>query len=97
VSTTDELRDNLKRTIRNRVPFVRIKVPGCRPDFYFDSQPLSRKRAPESDQDEHKEKNCEGSCPFLFQSASVTDPLRVMDFAMMYSTCSERAPGSVNA
>jgi urease accessory protein len=27
MSTTDELCDTLKRTIRNRVPFFRIKVP----------------------------------------------------------------------
>jgi len=27
VSTTDKRRDTLRRTIRNRVPFVRIKVP----------------------------------------------------------------------
>jgi len=65
VSTTDELRDTLKRTIRHRVPFARIQVPDCRPDFFlihlfvfhrrfikkrFDSQLLPRKRAPGGDQ-----------------------------------------------
>jgi len=34
------------------------------------------------------------SCQFLFQAVRGTAPVRVMDLAMMYSTCSRRAPGS---
>jgi uncharacterized protein DUF4440 len=41
--------------------------------------------------------SCLWSCQFLFQSARDTAPVRVMDLAMMYSTCSRRAPGSLDA
>src|SRR5258708_5519871 len=39
--------------------------------------------------------SCLWSCQFLFQAVSDTAPVRVMDLAMMYSTCSRRAPGSL--
>src|SRR5215470_7684964 len=40
--------------------------------------------------------SCLWSCQFLFQSAKETAPVRVMDLATMYSTCSRRAPGSLD-
>src|SRR5215472_17703565 len=40
--------------------------------------------------------SCLWSCQFLFQSVKDTAPVRVMDLEIMYSTCANRAPGSLD-